>query len=464
MYTSAATDQLVRRLGLWSSIGIVIGVTIGSGIFRTPATIAARVPDPMLMLGVWLVGGLISLCGALSVAELAASLPQTGGWYVYLRESWGRLAGFLFGWAELVLIRASATGAIATVFSEYFLRSIGYDPAADALATDYIAAAAIVGAGLLNIRGVELGAKIAGLSTIAKFAALAFIVLASFLLGGRAGASVSHFTDGGGTVESGLFGLALISVLWAYDGFADLSFAAGEVKDPHRTLPRAIITGTVAIVAIYMLANVAYLYVNPIDRIATSPLVAADTLQAIFGQVGVALVSVVVTISALGALTAVMLAAPRVFFAMADDRLFFRHMAKVHPRYKTPYVAILLAMLLGVAFVLTRTFEQLADTFVLAIWPFYGVAIAGLYRLRRTRPDLQRPYKVPGYPVLPAIFVLGVVYLVGNALVTDTLWTSVTFGIVLTGIPVFYLFFARTSGERGDGDGAKAVSGKRLEE
>ena len=444
MYTSTPADQLVRRLGLWSSIGIVIGVTIGSGIFRTPATIAARVPDPMLMLGVWLFGGVISLCGALSVAELAASLPHTGGWYVYLRESWGRLAGFLFGWAELVLIRASATGAIATVFSEYFLRSIGYDPAAHALATDYIAATAIVGAGLLNIRGVELGATIAGISTVAKFGALGFIVLASFLLGGGAGASLSHFTGTGGTVETGLFGLALISVLWAYDGFADLSFAAGEVKDPQRTLPRAIITGTVAIVIIYMLANVAYLYVSPIDRVAASPLVAADTMQAIFGQVGVALVSVVVAISTLGALTAVMLAAPRVFFAMADDRLFFHQVAKVHPRYKTPYVAILLAVTLGVAFVLTRTFEQLADTFVLAIWPFYGVAIAGLYRLRRTRPDLPRPYKVPGYPVLPAVFVLGVAYLVGNALVTDTLWTSVTFAIVLAGVPVYYIFFAKT--------------------
>jgi basic amino acid/polyamine antiporter, APA family len=444
MYTSTPADQLVRRLGLWSSIGIVIGVTIGSGIFRTPATIAERVPDPMMMLGVWLFGGVISLCGALSVAELAASLPQTGGWYVYLRESWGRLAGFLFGWAELVLIRASATGAIATVFSEYFLRSLGYDPAANALAADYIAAVAILGAGLLNIRGVELGATIAGLSTIAKFGALGCIVLVAFLLGGGAGASVSHFTESAGTVESGLFGLALVSVLWAYDGFADLSFAAGEVKDPQRTLPRAIIAGTIAIVAIYMLANAAYLYVIPIDGIAKSPLVAADTLQAIFGQVGVALVSVVVTISTLGALIAVMLAAPRVFFAMADDRLFFRQMAKVHPRYKTPHVAILLAMLLGVAFVLTRTFEQLADTFVLAIWPFYGVAIAGLYRLRRTRPDLPRPYKVPGYPVLPAVFVLGVVYLVGNALVTDTLWTSVTFGIVLAGVPVFYMFFAKT--------------------
>jgi amino acid transporter len=434
--------QLARRLGLWSSIGIVVGVTIGSGIFRTPAVIATRVPDPTLMLGVWLLGGAISLCGALSVAELAGSLPQTGGWYVYLREGWGRLAGFLFGWAELVLIRASAAGAIGTVFSEYFLRSIGYDPAAYDAATDYVAAAAIILAALVNIRGVQVGALLAGLSTIGKFGSLAFLVFASFLLGGGAGASVQHFTAAGGPVDPGLFGLALISVLWAYDGFADLSFAAGEVRDPERNLPRAIVLGTVGIVAIYLAANAAYLYVNPIATVAASRLIAADTMQAIFGGIGVAVVSVTVTISALGALIAIMLAAPRVFFAMADDRLFFAAVAKVHPRYRTPYVAITLAAVLGVAFVLTRTFEQLADTFVLSIWPFYGIAIAGLYRLRRTRPDLARPFKVPGYPVLPAVFIAAVIYLVGNALVTDPLWTGVTFAIVLAGIPVYYALFA----------------------
>jgi amino acid transporter len=166
-------------------------------------------------------------------------------------------------------------------------------------------------------------------------------------------------------------------------------------------------------------------------------------MQALFGGVGVALVSVVVTISTLGALMATMLAPPRVFFAMADDGLFFRAVAKVHPRYHTPYVAILLAMGLGVFFVSTRSFEQLADTFVLSIWPFYGIAIAGLYRLRRTRPDLPRPYTVPGYPFVPAVFIAGVVYLVGNALVTDPVWTGVTFAIVLAGLPVYYVAFAR---------------------
>lgn len=442
--TSSQTteSQLVRRLGLWSSIGIVIGVTIGSGIFRTPAGIATRVPDPMLMMGVWLLGGLISLCGALSVAELAAAMPQTGGWYVYLREGWGRLVGFLFGWSELVLIRASAVGAIATVFGEYFLRSIGIDPATHEQTADYLSAGAIVFAALVNVRGVQFGAAIAGLSTIAKFGALAFLVLVSLLLGGGAGATTAHFTAAGAHVEAGLFGLALISVLWAYDGFADLSFAGGEVADPQRNLPRAIIFGTLAILAIYLSANIAYLYVSPIEKVAQSRLIAADTMQAVFGQAGVAFISIVVMISAFGALNASMLASPRVFFAMADDGLFFRSVAKVHPKYRTPYVAILLAAVLGVTFVMTRTFEQLADTFVLSIWPFYAFGVGSLYILRRRRPDLPRPYRVPGYPVLPGVFVAGVIYLVVNALITDPKWTSVTFGIVLLGVPVYYLFFA----------------------
>jgi amino acid transporter len=436
---TAATDlKLVRQLGFWSSIGLVIGITIGSGIFRTPATIATRVPDPTLMLAVWVLGGLISLCGALSVAELAASLPRTGGWYVYLRESWGRLAGFLFGWSELVLIRASATGAVSTVFSEYLQRSLGYAP--DETRTNVIAAVAILFSAAVNIRGAQIGAAFAAVSTAAKFGALGAITLAAFLIAGP-DASMSNFSTSAGPVDPGLFGLAIISVLYAYDGFADLAFAAGEVKDPQRTLPRAIISGTIAIIAIYLAANLAYLYANPIDRLAQSPLIAADTMQAIAGRIGVTFVSVVVTISTFGALIGIMLTAPRVFFAMAEEGLFFRVMTRVHSRYHTPYVAISLAASLGILFVLTRTFEQLADTFVLSIWPFYGLAVAGLYRLRK-RPDLQRPYKVPGYPVLPAVFIAGVAYLVGNALLTDPVWTSVTFAIVLAGIPVYYVLFS----------------------
>ncbi len=437
----APEAELARRLGLWSTVGIVIGVTIGSGIFRTPATIATRVPDPELMLLVWVLGGAISLCGALSVAELAASLPHTGGWYVYLRESWGRRPAFLLGWAELVLIRASSLGAISTVFGEYLLRSLGFDPAAYGRATDYVAAGAILFAAAVNIRGVRLAAALAGVSTIAKFGALVVLVIVAFALGGSAGASSANFTADASPVDAGLFGLALISVLWAYDGVTDVSGVGGEVRDPQRTLPRAIVGGTLAIVAIYLAANVAYLYVTPVDQIGQSSLIAADTMGAIFGSLGTALISVVVTVSTFGALISVTLTSPRIFFAMAADGLFFRRIASVHPRYATPHVAIGLAAALGVAFVMTRTFDQLADTFVLASWPFFGLAVAGLYRLRRLRPDLPRPYRVPGYPIVPAVFVCAVIYLVGNALLADPLWTGVTLGIVLAGIPVYHFFF-----------------------
>jgi APA family basic amino acid/polyamine antiporter len=432
---------LVRRLGLWSSIGLVIGITIGGGIFRTPAGIATRVPDPVFMLGVWVLGGLIVLCGALAFAELSAAMPETGGMYVYLREGWGRPYAFLYGWAQLVLIRASALGGISSVFGEYFLRVFGIDPALHPDWADYLAAGAIVFAAVTNIVGVRLGALFAGISTVAKFGALAFLVLVSFALGGGVGGSATHFASTGAAVDPGLFGLSLISVMWAYDGFADLTFASGEVTDPQRNLPRAIIFGTLAIIAIYLAANAAYLYVIPIDRLKDSRLISADTLGAIFGQAGVSFIAVVVMISTFGSLMGSMLASPRIFFAMADDQLFFKPIAAVHPKWNTPYVAILLACGLGVAMVMTQTFEQLTDTFVLAMWPFYALSVAAIYRLRKSQPHLQRPYKVVGYPIVPAVFIAAATYLVINALVTDPKWTSITFAVVMAGLPVYYLWF-----------------------
>ncbi len=271
---------LVRRLGLWSSIGIVIGITIGGGIFRTPAGIATRVPEPTMMLAVWVIGGLIVLCGALAFAELSASMPETGGMYVYLREGWGRPYAFLYGWAQLVLIRAAALGGISSVFGEYFLRVFGVDPALHPAWADYLAAGAILFAAAVNIVGVQFGALFTGLSTITKFGALALLVILSLTLGGGAGGTWSNLAPTDAPVQAGLFGLALISVLWAYDGFADLSFASGEVRDPQRNLPRAIIFGTLLIIAIYLLANVAYLYMNPIDKVQSSRLMAADTMSA----------------------------------------------------------------------------------------------------------------------------------------------------------------------------------------
>jgi amino acid transporter len=415
-------------------------MTIGSGIFRTPAQIAARVPDPMLMLTVWAIGGLVTLCGALSMAELAASLPKAGGFYVFIREAWGRPAAFVFTWSELTLIRAAGLSGIATVFGEYFLRSLGYDPVRYSAAADYCAVAAIVIAATTNVRGVRAGALMTGATSAAKFGALALIALAAVALGSP------HPPSDVAAAQAApqcfrLFGLALISVLWGYDGFADVSFLSGEVRDPGRTLPRAIIGGTLAIVAIYLTTNAAFLYVLPIDTVARSPLIAADTMSVLVGPIGASLVSIAVAISTFGAVNSDLLGAPRLFYAAAEDGLFFRTLGRVHPRFRTPYVSIMFSAALGIVFVLTGTFEQIADTLVLAIWPFYGLAVAGLYRLRR-RTDLSRPYRVPGYPIVPAIFIAACVYLVASALIGDPLWTGLTLGIVLAGLPVYYLTFA----------------------
>jgi len=241
-------------------------------------------------------------------------------------------------------------------------------------------------------------------------------------------------------VSASAFGIALVSVLWAYDGWADLSFIGGEVTTPEKTLPRALIYGTLAVIAIYVTANLAYIAVLPISRIQTSPLVAADVAQQLVGSWGVGLVSIAVVLATMGTLNASLLTTPRIFFAMADDGLLFRAIAAVHPKYQTPYRAIGLSAALGVAFVLARTFDQLADTFITAIVPFYALAVASIFPLRR-RATYQPPYRVIGYPIVPALFVLATLYILGSAVADPrTRWgTLAVLGGALAGIPVYYV-------------------------
>jgi amino acid transporter len=437
-------DRLPRRLGFWSAVAVLVGSTIGGGIFRTPAVIAERVPASLPMLSVWVLGGLLALCGALTYAELAALFPRSGGVYVYIREGFGKLPAFLFGWTELVLIRASALGAIATPFAEYLLRSLGRDPTLpeNAGLVHYVAAAAIAVTAALNYYGVRWSALVLNLTTGAKYGALLLLVLLAFLVGHG---NWAHFTTAAAPVTPGLFGLALVSVLWAYDGWGDLSFVGGEVRDPERNLPRALVVGTAAIIAIYLLVNAAYLYLLPLDQMARSPLVAADAAQAVLGPVGVGAVTIVVMLATFSTLVGSILTAPRIFFAMADDGLFFRAIAQVHPRYHTPSAAIVLTACLGMGFVLIRTFEQLADQFVVAIFPFYALAAAAVFVLRRRRPDLPRPVRVLGYPVVPLLFVLASFIILGNALWAHPRETGFAFLIIVLGVPV-YSWWIRTRG------------------
>lgn len=428
-------ERLPRSLGLFSAIAVLVGSTIGSGIFRTPARIADLVPSPLPMLGVWVLGGLLALCGALTYAELAALFPRSGGVYVFVREGFGRIPAFLFGWTELLVIRATALGAIATVFAEYLLRSLGYDPGTRLV--HYIAAAAIAVTAVFNYLGVRWSAILLNLTTAAKYSALTLLFILAFVLGHG---DMGHYTASNGIVRPRLLGLSLVSVLWAYDGWADVSFVSGEVRDPQRNLPRALVLGTLAIIAIYLAVNVAYLYLVPLASIRHSPLVAADAAQLLVGRVGVGLVSVVVMVSTFGTLMGSMLTGPRIIYAMADDDLFFRGLARVHPRFQTPSRSIALIGLLAVVFVLFLGFERLADTFVLAIWPFYALAAATVFVLRRRRAALERPVRTFGYPVVPLLFILSGAMILGNALITSPRDPAIAFGVILSGFPAYWLW------------------------
>jgi amino acid transporter len=432
-------ERLPRHLGLWSAIAVLVGSTIGSGIFRVPAGVAERLQEPGPVMLAWVIGGAIALFGALTLAELAAALPRSGGVFAYLLEGFGPLPAFLFGWSELTVIRASALGAIATIFAEYLGYFLHFTPAR----VQYVAAAAILVMGALNYVGVQTAARFMNLITALKYGSLAGLVLLAFTAGEG---SVSNFSPAWTSgLQLSLLGTALISIMWTYDGWADLSFMGGEVKDPGRTLPLALIFGTASIVVVYLLLNFAYIYLVPLPDMAKSPLIAATAADRItvFAGAGGAVISGVVMVSCLGALNGSMMTGPRVFFAMADRGLFFRSIARVSPRYQSPSVAIWFATALGVVYVLFNDFQQLADKFILGIWPFYALAAAGVFVLRRTRPDLERPYRTWGYPVVPLLFLLASVGMVVNALWTDPVNTGVTFGIILAGVPVYLIWRAK---------------------
>jgi amino acid transporter len=312
------------------------------------------------------------------------------------------------------------------------------------MAVRWFAAFAIALTALFNVLGVRLATNVSNVTVLAKYGGLVFIVLVALAIGlPKTG---GHFAPAvpTGSFHLAAFGLALVSTLWAFDGWADLAYNAGEVKDPQKNLPRALIGGTLLVVAIYLAANVAYLAVLPIEQIRVSKLVAADAAQVVLGTAGAAFVSVTVMISTFGTLNTVLFTSPRVFFAMAADRLFFRTVASVHPRFGTPWVSILMTAGLGIVFVLSRSFEQLADVFVTAFLPFYALAVASIFRLRK-KPGYAPSFRVPFYPVLPLVFIASVLYLLGNAIAEpESRWSTLAvLGVVAAGIPVYYLTVGR---------------------
>jgi len=430
-------ERLSRRLGLWSAVAVLVGSTIGSGIFRTPASVAQRVDDVPLFLLAWVIGGVVALCGALTYAELAAAFPRSGGIYVFIRESFGPLPAFLFGWAELLIIRPGAYGAIGITASAYALRTVGLDPAANlwglpVRGDQALGALFIIVVAAVNYFGIRRGAVLQNLSTAFKVAALAALILLGFAVG--EGMGFGPMLAERSAVGLSPFLLAMVSILWAYDGWADLAFVGGEVKDPARTLPRALIIGTAVVVVLYLGANLVYLYLIPMTEMKQAELVAADVARLLIGPAGIVAISAAVAVSTFGTLNGSMMTAPRIFFAMADDGLFPRAIARVDQRTGAPTGAILLAAVLGVIFILIRTFTELADQFIIGIWPFYAMAVAAVFVLRRTRPDLAR---------------LGAsLFLLGNYLVSEPGIFALDVGIILSGVPVYY-GWRRWGGGRG---------------
>ncbi len=430
----SSAERLPRTVGLLPAILVVIGVTIGSGIFRVPAKVAGQLGEPGPVLLAWVLGGVLALFGALTLAELAAMYPRSGGVLAYLEEGFGPMPAFLFGWSQLVVIRASALGAISTIFAEYFGRFVALTPPQ----IHYVAALLIAGVGVLNYLGVQKAASVTNLATAVKYFALMALVILAFT--GPTG-TFSNFTPAwGGTFSLSALATAMVSVMWAYDGWADLSYMSGEIKDPSRNLPRALILGTLAIIAVYLLVNVAYMYLVPLSEMAQSPLIAATAAERIplLGAAGAGIVSAVVMISTFSSVNATMMTSPRIFFGMADRGLFFPMIARVSPRFKSPSTAIFLATGLGVVYVLFNDFQQLADKFILGIWPFYILAVLAVFVLRKREPTRERPYRAWGYPVVPLVFLLASVGMITNALISDSKNTGITFAIILAGIPVYY--------------------------
>jgi amino acid transporter len=444
-------ERLIRRLGLWSAVAVLVGSTIGSGIFRTPASVAQRIDDVPLFLLAWVVGAIVVLCGALTYSELAAAFPRSGGVYVFVREAFGPLPAFLFAWAELWIIRPGAFGAIGITASAYTLRTLGADPAAVAAsigpieirAEQLLGAGFILLVGTVNYFGIHRGAILQNLSTVFKVGALALLVLVGFALGKPEAPVVGGIFSQRAAVGLSPFLLAMVAILWAYDGWADLAFVGGEVLRPQKTLPRALLIGTSIVVVLYLAANLVYLYLMPIQQMKHAELVAADVARLSIGSAGVVVVSAAIAVSTFGTLNGSMMTAPRIFFAAAEDRLFPLAIARVDPRTHAPTGAIVLMTVMGMIFILVRTFTALADQFIIGIWPFYALAVAGVFVLRRTRPRLERPYKTLGYPLVPLVFLTGALFLLGNYLVSETGAFAIDIGIILTGIPAYILWITK---------------------
>lgn len=431
------THRLPRSLGTWSATAIVVSSIVGSGIYRVPASIAADVGSVGAILALWVLGGVIALCGALSLAELAVAFPRSGGIYVILRETYGPLAAFLFGWAMLV-VNPAAYAAVGLIFAASLRALFDFPERFDRV----VAAAMIVVLVGVNIRSVRFGAAIQNASTSVKVIALAALSVAAIALGDSSRGAFAGTIDFAPFSATG-FGIALIAVLFAYDGWQWVPQIAEELHDPERALPRALGGGVLLVTIVYLVTNVANFSVLSLPDIATSSLVTADVARRIAGELGATFVAALIALSTMSSNHGGFTTDPRVFYAMATDGLFFRSVAAVHPRHGTPYRAVLVMGAVAVVYVFVRPFERLAETLVVGMWPFLAMSVAGLFVLRRREaPASPRRFRVPGYPWTPGFFLAACVALIGNALVDNPVLTLTNFAVLAAGAPAYWLWRA----------------------
>jgi basic amino acid/polyamine antiporter, APA family len=446
--------ELKRELGIWSAAAIVVGTVIGSAIFIVPHDMIRSVGTPAMLFAVWIFGGMLTLFGALSYAELAAALPQAGGEYVYLREAYGPLWAFLYGWTQMFVAKS---GSIATLATGFFIYLANFRPELEQvwfsvplpltghlleIRYGQVLAMGVIGIlAFINYFGVKVGGDLQVVATLVKVGLIAGIIMVG--LGGGHGSVANYHTSipsAGGI--TGFFA-ALVSALWAYDGWNNVSLVASEVRNPQRNLPRALIAGTLAVICIYLLANLAYFYVLPSAEVASTNRVAAEMVRRILGSWGAGAVSIAAMISIFAALNGSILSGSRVPYAMAKDGLFFRKVAYVHPVHRTPSVSILALSAWGAVLVLSGKYDELYNYVIFGSVILYGMATAAVVVLRLKRPDMPRPYRTLGYPVVPIVFVLGIICLVVSTLVKRPTESLLGLGLMALGLPFYYYWKRR---------------------
>lgn len=447
--------ELKRDLGLWSAAAIVVGTVIGSGIFLVPRAMIMRVGTPEMVFLVWIFGGLLSLAGALTYAELAAALPEAGGEYVYLKEAYGPLWGFLYGWTQMWVAKSGSVATLATAFFYYLtnffprLDGVFYTvplPLGEHGGPLELRYGQLLAMGLIlvlagiNYFGVKIGGEVQVAVTAVKVLLIGGIVAAGLGWGGGHAAAQTPVAP---LTFTGFFA-ALVAALWAYDGWNNVSMVASEIRRPQRNLPLALIWGTAAVIGIYLLANAAYFYVLSAAEVAGTQRVAAEMMRKVLGGAGAGAVSIAAMISIFAALNGSILSGSRVPYAMARDGRFFAPVARVHPRYRTPGISILALSAWSAVLVLSGRYEQLYTYVIFASWILYGMTTAAVLVLRRKRPDLPRPYRTWGYPVVPVLFVFVAFILVLSTLVDSPRESILGLGLIALGLP-FYFHWKRAA-------------------